>query len=261
MTPIVDRVECIVQDKLGDWPRQWEGFHWPGYTYEHTLRVRSLALALGEREGADPQVVELAALLHDIEKEVGKGHAAAGAETAERILAELEVDEALASAVCDAIATHTGGNTPDHPVENLVLGDADLIDANFGLVATWRFITIRAGHRMPMDETISSMAEWLPKKEALRDVLLTEAAKEITAARSARMQEFCRQLAEAWANGERNGEFDLPDLAEFITARHQTANLGRQIAELREATPDGREVSAAVAEILAGLEEEMAGRA
>jgi len=104
--------EAIVRSRLADWPAQWEGYHWPGYTWEHTLRVRDLALRLAGEMGAAPEVVGLAALLHDIEKAAGREHAAVGAEETARLLAERAVDPELSARVVDAIATHAGGNTP-----------------------------------------------------------------------------------------------------------------------------------------------------
>lgn len=50
------------------WDPGWVNFNWRAYTYDHVQRVRGLALTLAAREGADPAVVELAALLHDITK-------------------------------------------------------------------------------------------------------------------------------------------------------------------------------------------------
>ena len=38
-----------------------------GHDYHHTLRVWALARTIGEAEGADMAVVELAALLHDVD--------------------------------------------------------------------------------------------------------------------------------------------------------------------------------------------------
>jgi uncharacterized protein len=193
---VVQFLEDLIRDRLSGWPAQWEGYHWPGYTYEHTLRVRALALELAAREGADPEVVELACLLHDIRKDSGKGHAKIGAEEAEVILKGLGVKPKLCKRVCQAIALHSGDNKPDSPAESLCLGDADLIDSNFGLVATWRFITIRSGHDAALDETIAGMSSWLPKKDELLDWLLTRSGREIARQRSARMRVFCEQLME-----------------------------------------------------------------
>ena len=38
-----------------------------GHDYHHTLRVWALARTIGEAEGADLTLVELAALLHDVD--------------------------------------------------------------------------------------------------------------------------------------------------------------------------------------------------
>lgn len=125
-----------------------------------------------------------------------KAHAAQGAEEAERILKGLGVRADVRRRVCEAIALHSGDNKPDSPVESRCLGDADLIDSNFGLVATWRFITIRSGHGTPLEDTIRGMAEWLPKKDELLSWLLTRSGREIARQRAARMRVFCEQLME-----------------------------------------------------------------
>ena len=199
MTQIIDELEQIVRARLENWPEQWEGYHWPGYTWEHTLRVRNLALELARRAEADAEVVELAAVLHDIEKPVGREHAHAGAETARALLEERQVPEQLRERVVHAIDSHAGDNTPQHPIENLVLGDADLIDANFGLVGTWRFITIRAGHGSSVEETILGFSDWLPRKDELTDLLNTDEGRAVAADRREWMHQFCAAAQEAFA--------------------------------------------------------------
>ncbi|MBU0607771.1 MAG: HD domain-containing protein [Armatimonadetes bacterium] len=232
----LDRIVAIITDRLADWPPQWEGFHWPGYTLEHTTRVRNLALALGEQEGADPGVVEPAALLHDIAKAQGREHARLGAEEADHILHDLNAADHLRARIVEAIALHSGDNTGDHPIENLVLGDADLIDANFGYVATWRFITIRAGHDMPLPETIAGMVEWLPKKDELQALLLTDAGRACAAERSRAMHGFCRDIAAAF--DEQGDPPALWRLVEFIFADCARARLDDQLPRLMELAGD-----------------------
>lgn len=229
---LIADLEALVRERLANWPSKWEGYHWPGYTYEHTMRVRNLALRLAREAGADERVVELAALLHDIEKPAGAEHAAAGAVEAARLLAERNVEPALAERVCHAIATHAGSNTPEHPLENRVLGDADLIDANFGLVATWRFITIRAGHQGAVEETVAAMPEWLPRKNELMGLLTSEVGLAVARERSARMHRFCADLARAMAGGD--SEDGLTRMVAHINAHYERGSLGEQLPELRE---------------------------
>jgi putative nucleotidyltransferase with HDIG domain len=50
------------------WDEGWVGFTWQNYTYDHVQRVRKLAYTLGQLEGVDLEVLELAALLHDLTK-------------------------------------------------------------------------------------------------------------------------------------------------------------------------------------------------
>ncbi|MCE5219161.1 HD domain-containing protein [bacterium] len=225
-------LEVLLRERLGSWPSSWEGYHWPGYTYEHSLRVCDLALEIARRESADTDVVHLAALLHDIRKDSGRGHAETGAQEAAGILASLGVTGELRERVCNAIATHSGKNTPDGPVENRCLGDADLIDSNFGLVATWRFITIRSGHKASLPETVAAMREWLPKKDQLLALLLTRSGKEVARQRSARMRVFCEELMEEIARP--NSADGLVTVAGFIHEDCGQHLLREQIAGLEE---------------------------
>jgi len=254
---LVADIERIVRDRLADWPAAWEGYHWPGYTWEHTLRVRDLALRLAGEIGADREVVELAALLHDIDKAAGREHAAVGAETAARLLAERSMPIDFTARVVDAIATHAGGNTPGHPAENLALGDADLIDANFGLVGVWRFITIRAGHGTGVEETIAAMGEWLPKKDVLLELLNTDAGRAVALDRTARMREFCADLAAALADGP--ADAPLLALARHINAHCARGSISDQLPALHAIAAQADHAGAQAA--VARLADEAAGRA
>ncbi|MBC7235695.1 MAG: HD domain-containing protein [Chloroflexi bacterium] len=61
-------LDDLLQETYALWDAGWVTFNWRAYTYDHVQRVRGLALTLAAREGADRQVVELAALLHDLTK-------------------------------------------------------------------------------------------------------------------------------------------------------------------------------------------------
>lgn len=245
-------LELAVAERLAEWPKQWEGFHWPGYTFEHTYRVRNLADMLARREGADVVVVDLAALLHDLAKAVGHEHAHVGADEAAELLHRTGLAPELIECVHHAIDTHSGDNTPGHPVENRVLGDADLIDANFGLVATWRFITIRAGHNSSIADTVAGFADWLPRKDELMHLLRSEAGRAVAAERSATMRRFCTDVVAAYDDRAEGG---LPALVEFIAGQYERASLVEQLADLEEiAGPTGP-----AAEAVRRLRAEVAG--
>jgi uncharacterized protein len=243
MTSAIKSIHQIIEDRLGNWPPQWEGFHWPGYTYEHTLRVRSLALTLAEKEGADPIVVEPAALLHDIAKAEGREHATIGAEQVVPILNDLQLPEDLVEKVRYAIATHSGDNTVEHPAENRVLGDADLIDANFGYVATWRFITIRAGRESTIQDSVDQMIEWLPKKDELMGLLRSDAGREVAQERSRAMHAWCSDIREAF-NGGAEKRQGLRQMIEYIASDYHRASLRGQLQALKD-TLEGEDARAA----------------
>lgn len=248
----------LVRRRLEPWPAQREGYHWPGYTYDHTLRVINLAVHMAGRLGADNEVVRFAALLHDIRKDTGREHAQVGAEEVRRLLADRGLPDEFTEAVAGAVKCHSGGNSPDHPAENLCLGDADLIDANFGLVATWRFITIRSGREEDLDGTIAAMAEWLPKKDALAELLNTEVGRQLAGHRSALMHRFCDELAAALEDGR--AEEGPLWLAQYFHLHSDTGRLQQQLAALNGESGGGHNPPASVQPILRILHDEVAGR-
>jgi uncharacterized protein len=79
---------------------------------DHSMRVRNVCLHIGQKENADLEVLEIAALLHDIARHIqdeshGKiCHAEKGAEIAKEILANYDIPEAKVNAILHCIATH-----------------------------------------------------------------------------------------------------------------------------------------------------------
>ena len=65
---LLKKLDRLLLQTYGLWDPGWVSFTWRGYTYDHVQRVRGLALNLCHREGGDPVIAELAALLHDITK-------------------------------------------------------------------------------------------------------------------------------------------------------------------------------------------------
>ena len=99
------------------------------HRWEHIKLVVSTALWLARQTGADPEIVEASAWLHDIRKGT-PGHGAAGAREAKRILLRTNFPAEKIPAVVDAISRHVGlyrapGTLPLTPVETAVLWDAD----------------------------------------------------------------------------------------------------------------------------------------
>jgi uncharacterized protein len=103
-----------------------------GHDWWHINRVRKLALMIGKSEGADLFVVELAALLHDIDdwKLVGND---GEQEKAKKWLIKCGIKDHIANRICEIIEgvsfKGAGVNTSTNNLECKVLQDADRLDA------------------------------------------------------------------------------------------------------------------------------------
>jgi uncharacterized protein len=103
------------------------------YRWEHVQAVVRLAIRLAERTGADREVCEAAAWLHDVAKNVPtvcgrrEDHGRDGAIAARRILPGTDFPAGKVEAVADAIGKHVGlsHDEPIEPLEAAVLWDAD----------------------------------------------------------------------------------------------------------------------------------------
>lgn len=104
--------------------------------YDHTLRVRKLAIKIAKKEGADRKVIDVASLLHDVGKlksEDWLKHHEKCVEVAREFLRG-KYDPEFIEKVCHCIETHMGpfnlvGNCPrPDNLESKVLFDADMVD-------------------------------------------------------------------------------------------------------------------------------------
>ncbi|MEE6307437.1 HD domain-containing protein [Plantactinospora veratri] len=115
----------FVRSRLGGEPT--------GHDWWHALRVRKLACHIAQAEGADAEVVELAALLHDIADAKFTGSDDDGPRVAAEWLRSVNVDEAVVGAVSDIVAhiSFKGALLPDEPLspEGACVRDADRLDA------------------------------------------------------------------------------------------------------------------------------------
>jgi len=218
---VVAKLERAVHEALADWPAQWTGFHWPGYTLQHTARVRRLSVRLAAEEGADVAVVDAAALLHDICKAEGKVHAERGAERARELL-DGDLPSAVVERIAATIAAHNSAVEGD-PVEWRVLSDADKIDANFGLVAVARYFTIRGSRGEALEACLADIPGWHERHLTILGWLATAAGRRLADERLAAMQGFCAAVAEGGVARE---------VAEFFLHDSVRPDLSRQVARL-----------------------------
>jgi putative nucleotidyltransferase with HDIG domain len=255
----IRQIESEIERALAGWPADWINFNWPGYTYEHTHRVRNLALTLARELGAEAHIVELAALLHDIGKPAGEPHAEPGMQRAAPILADLGVDEETSGRILHIIGGHLACNPADPP-ENLALYDADFIDANFGAIAFTRYISIRAHRGNPVTAMAAEAEGWLGRIEERRLKVITEPGKRMTTIRVERMHDYYYQLA-ADLNA---GSGPALGIARFLEADAARPSLARQVQRMETALgrglPDGLVPGAFLADFVGKLRSEAAGK-
>ncbi|MCX6735147.1 MAG: HD domain-containing protein [Candidatus Peregrinibacteria bacterium] len=106
------------------------------HDFDHVERVLKMALLIGKKEGANLEILQLAAILHDVQRnnaDKNKGkidHAISGAEVASEILRKYKYDEKTISAVYHCIAAHRFRNDVEpKTLEAKVLFDADKLDS------------------------------------------------------------------------------------------------------------------------------------
>jgi uncharacterized protein len=111
------------------------------YRWEHVQAVVQLAVRLAELVGADREVAEAAAWLHDVAKGQSRDHGRDGAVAAERILRGTDFPQDKIEAVADAILKHVGlsREEPLEPIEAAVLWDADKL-TKLGATAVLHFV-------------------------------------------------------------------------------------------------------------------------
>ncbi len=111
---------------------RWYPWHSATYRFNHIVNVVDLASEIASREGADVDVVRVAALFHDVAKlEADQDvHAAEGARIArEYLTSHGDFPDSFIDRVCQAIEEHSyQGDLTDLSLETQCMIEADLLD-------------------------------------------------------------------------------------------------------------------------------------
>ncbi len=124
----------ILLDTYAEVQRRFAHFNDPAHGWEHVERVYKLALHIAEQEGADPFIVGMAALMHDLGRisnsDSIKHHADLSEIAAAEILAIHQVALETQEAILHAIAAHSfSRNIEARTLEARVVRDADRLDS------------------------------------------------------------------------------------------------------------------------------------
>ncbi len=196
----------------------------PCHDWTHVERVRKLALHIGQEEGADLEVLEIASLLHDIgrlEEEKHKGqkkcgiklcHAVIGAEEAKNILKKYNFSADTFNNIIHCIQSHRfrGINKPK-TLEAKILFDADKLDS-IGAIGVARDFLFAGG---PGSQTLytgneeklaknnkdysytkedSAILEYEIKLKYVKNRILTSAGRQIAKDRHDFMKKFFQRF-------------------------------------------------------------------
>ncbi|MFH1326567.1 MAG: HD domain-containing protein [archaeon] len=128
MKIIVEKIRKFVE-KESKKPEAW----WGDEFYDlHLVKVAKYAKMLAKKLGADSEIAELAAWMHDIGSSIygRKDHHITGAEVAEKKLRELEYPEDRIEKVKHCILAHRGSQLIEpETIEAKIVADADALAA------------------------------------------------------------------------------------------------------------------------------------
>ncbi len=179
------------------------------HDWDHTCRVYNLCMHIGGTEGADMEVLKIAAYLHDIgrpwqDRSQGKTcHAQKGADMARSFLGTYPLSREEKKNIIHCIRSHRfRGNTPPQTLEAKVLFDSDKLDAigAIGVARTFQFAgevgatlhnpSVNPAHTRPYTREDTGYREFKLKLSRIKDRMLTREGRRMAEERHAFMAQF-----------------------------------------------------------------------
>jgi uncharacterized protein len=190
-----------------------------GHDWWHISRVRKLAIRLAKAEGADPFIVEMSALLHDIcDWKFNGGNEKVGLVIVQSFLNSISlplVDQNKILGIIGAVSYKGAGLKDEMPtLEGRVVQDADRLDA-LGAIGIARTFAYGGNHHQSMHEPglmptmHSSFEEYKTKRSSsinhfyeklflLKDRMHTATGKKMAISRHEYMQKFVDTFLLEW---------------------------------------------------------------
>lgn len=214
---LVEKVEGSIKEQFLD--------DASGHDWYHIKRVYNLALFIHQKEGGDKEIIELAALLHDIsDHKFNGGKLDEGGKVAYQLLIELGCDKERAEKVKYIVdnVSYKGADTKAemNSKEGEIVQDADRLDAigAIGIARTFAY----GGHKnQPMYEPekeavqhknfeeyasakTNTINHFYEKLLLLKDRLNTATAIELGQQRHDYMENFLKEFLQEWDFNEIN---------------------------------------------------------
>ncbi len=205
---LIERALSYVKERLEN--------EYSGHDFFHTLRVFKVATHISEREGANVETVQLAALLHDVDDRKVSPDTYKTQANARSFLASNDVDEGTAELVCRIIREISFGDNDTAPttLEGKCVQDADRLDAlgAIGIARAFAYGGNRNRHmyhpdvkpnlNMTREEYVKSESttvnHFYEKLFKLTALMNTETALSIAREREAYMKDFIDEFMAEW---------------------------------------------------------------
>ena len=187
-----------------------------GHDYFHTLRVYKTAGRIATAEGADVEVAQLAALLHDVDDRKISPETYEGQLNARRFLASVDIDTKTVELICQIIREISFGanDAPPSTLEGRCVQDADRLDA-IGAIGIARAFAYGGNHKrlmhhpdvkprvdMSKEEYVKSESttinHFYEKLFKLTAMMNTDTAISIAGAREQYMKDFVKEFMDEW---------------------------------------------------------------
>lgn len=188
-----------------------------GHDYFHTLRVYKMATRIAEQEDANLMVVQLAALLHDVDDFKLSPETHANKDRAVAFLREHGISEAMIKTICEIIGEVSFKGTDSAApgtIEGRCVQDADRLDA-MGAIGIARAFAYGGSHNrvihdpdikpavnMNADEyqkhVSTTVNHFYEKLFQLKDLMNTNTAKKIAEQRDSYMQSYISEFLDEW---------------------------------------------------------------
>lgn len=190
-----------------------------GHDWYHINRVRNMAMYISNREGGNPEVIELAALLHDIsDHKFNGGDFEKGGIVAREWLTKLKVDEEIIQTVTEIVnnISFKGSGEKDvwDCIEGKIVQDADRLDAigAIGIARTFAYggkigqpiydpkvkPKVNQDVNSYVKERSHTINHFYEKLLLLEERMHTKIGKKIARERTMYMQNFLTQFYREW---------------------------------------------------------------
>ncbi|MGB7344793.1 MAG: HD domain-containing protein [Pirellulaceae bacterium] len=195
---MIEKVEAIVRQRMDGQAA--------GHGMDHVLRVLVSARAIQSEVGGDLQIVELAALLHDVGDAKFHDGVERSAEFAREMLSGLGAGDELTEHVAhivDNISFRKGDSAKPLSLEGQIVQDADRLDAlgAIGIVRTIEYgaappqgVPVQPFHLPDAGDAKTGVGHFHEKLFKLKSLMNTDAGRRMAEDREAFMRTFLNQF-------------------------------------------------------------------